>query len=186
MSVEVAKHWFTVGDYERMGEVGILPHDKRFELLRGEIIEMSPIGKRHAACVKRLNRTLNRDVGDSVIVSTQDPIQLDDFSEPQPDIALLKFRDDFYEQSLPMPSDVLLVIEVSDTTLDFDRRVKVSDYARAGIPEVLIFNLPDEQLEYFAQPVNGVYRITRTLKRGERLQSSVVPGAVFDVAEILG
>ena len=186
MSVQFARHWFTVGEYERMGEVGILPHDKRFELIRGQIIKMSPIGKRHAACVKRLNRTLNRQVGDSVIVSTQDPIQLDDFSEPQPDIALLKFRDDFYEQSSPTLSDVLLVIEVSDTTLDFDRQVKVLDYARASIPEVLIFNLPDERLEYYAQPANGVYTITRTLKRGERLQSSIVPGATFDVAEILG
>lgn len=186
MSVEFARHWFTVGDYERMGKVGILPHDKRFELIRGEIIEMSPIGKRHAACVNYLSNSLSAQLGQTVIVSVKNPIVLDDFSEPQPDVVLLKPRADFYRNALPKPEDVLLVIEVSDSTLEFDRRVKVSDYARTGIPELLIFNLPDEQLEYHAQPANDAYKITRTLKRGERLQSSSVPGAIFDVAEILG
>ncbi|MGH9941931.1 MAG: Uma2 family endonuclease [Pyrinomonadaceae bacterium] len=186
MSVQIAKHWFTVTEYERMGEAGILPADKRYELMRGEIVEMSPIGKRHAACVKRLSRALNRQVDDSIIVSTQDPIQLDDYSEPQPDVALLRFRDDFYSESLPTPADVLLVIEVSDTTLGYDRQIKLMDYARAGIPEVLICNLSDEQFEYYAQPADGAYHFTRILRRGDRLTLASLPDSTFDVAAILG
>lgn len=186
MSVEFARHWFTVGDYERMGEAGILPDDKRFELIRGEIIEMSPIGQRHAACVAKLTSVLSQQTAGTAIVWVQNPIVLDDFSEPQPDVVLLKPRADFYRNALPTPDDVLLVIEVSDTTLNFDRQVKALDYARAGISEVLIFNLPDEQLEYYEQPTNGAYRISRTLELGERLQSSTVSGALFDVTEILG
>lgn len=98
MSVQIARHWFTGQEYERMGEVGILPAGKRFELIEGEIIEMSPIGSRHAPCVKILSRMLNRQMGDTVIVSTQDPIMLSDYSEPQPDVALLRRRDDFYRE----------------------------------------------------------------------------------------
>jgi len=186
MSVQYAKHLFTVQEYERMAEAGVFPPDARLELLAGEIVEMSPIGKRHVACVNRLSRILNRQVDETVIVSTQNPIQLDDLSEPQPDIALLKFRSDFYEHSLPTPADVLLVVEVADTTLDYDRGLKLSNYARAGIPEALIFNLPDEQLEYHAQPAGGAYQTTRILRRGEHLHSSGVPDLMFDVAAVLG
>src|SRR5919206_2831256 len=103
MSVQIAKHWFTVAEYERMGEAGIFSADDRVELIEGEIVEMSPIGKRHAACVNRLNKLLGQAVGASTIVSVQNPIRLDDYSEPQPDVALLKPRADFYEQSLPTP-----------------------------------------------------------------------------------
>src|SRR5947209_12727774 len=124
MSVHIARHYFSVSEYDRMGQTGVLPEDARVELIEGEIIEMSPVGSRHAACVKLVSRTLNRQVGDRMIVSTQDPIVLDDFSEPQPDIALLKFRDDFYRNAHPRPEDVLLVIEVSDTTVEYDRHVK--------------------------------------------------------------
>ena len=186
MSVQFAKHYFTIHDYERMGETGILPHTKHYELIEGEIIEMSPIGSRHAACVCQLNQSLYNQVGDAVIVRVQNPIVLDDFSEPQPDITLLKPRTDFYRDKHPAAADVLLVIEVADTTLGFDRQVKMPMYARAGIPEALIFNLPDEQLEYHANPSNGVYQVTRILKRGETLASSSVSGAVFDVAAIFG
>ena len=184
--IRYTKYRFTAEEYERMGEAGVFAPDARLELIEGEIIEMSPVGERHAACVKRLSRTLNRQADESIIVSTQDPILLDDGSEPQPDIALLKFRDDFYRSGHPRPEDVLLVIEVSDTTLQYDRQIKLPLYARAGIPEVLIFNLPDEQLEYHAQPTDGTYHVTRILKREEQLQSSGVPTAFFDVAAILG
>jgi Uma2 family endonuclease len=169
-----------------MGALGILPAEKNYELMRGEIIEMSPIGKRHAACVKRLSHALNRQLDDSIIVSIQDPIQLDDYSEPQPDVALLRFRVDFYSESLPMSADVLLVVEVSDTTLDYDRQFKLSAYARAEIPEVLICNLPDGQLEYYAQAADGAYQTTRILRRGDRLTLACMPGAAFDVDTILG
>ncbi len=186
MSAQISKHWFTVRDYERMGEAGILPSGERFELIEGEIIRMSPIGKRHVACVNYLTTLLVTQLGQRVIVSVQNPIVLDDLSEPQPDIALLKPRADFYRHSLLAPEDVLLVIEVADTTLDYDRHIKLPLYARAGIAEALIFNLPGEQLEHYAQPANGAYQLTHVFRCGESLSASTVSGAAFDVAAILG
>jgi Uma2 family endonuclease len=186
MSVRFAKHWFTASEYERMGEAGILPANERFELIEGEIIKMSPIGKRHAACVNRLSRILNRQVSNAVIVSIQNPIVLDDFSEPQPDVALLKFREDFYEHALPQSTDVLLVIEVSDTTLDYDRKIKLSSYAHASIAEVWIVNLPEEIIETYAQPANGTYEHTWLLKHGETFTSETVPDLKINVDAVLG
>lgn len=136
MSLQVAKHFFTVAEFERMGKAGIFSEDARVELIEGEIVEISPIGSRHAACVKRLSMYLSRALGDKFIISTQDPIQLDDFTQPQPDVALLQRRQDFYESAHPKPQDVLLLIEVADTTVDYDRLIKLPLYARAGIPEV--------------------------------------------------
>lgn len=186
MSLQIAKHHFTARQYERMGETGILPANKRYELIEGEIIEMSPIGRRHAACVDALNSLLNRQVGDTVIVRVQNPILLDDDSEPLLDITLLKPRADFYRDELPRPSDVLLIIEVADTTLEYDRRIKLPIYARAGIPEVIIFNLRDEQLEHHTQPVGGTYQVARVFKRGELFTTSNIPGVTLDVAVLLG
>ncbi len=186
MSVRFAKHWFTASEYERMGEAGILPANERFELIEGEIIKMSPIGKRHAACVAKLNALLSQQLAGTFIVWVQNPIILEDFSEPQPDIALLKPRPDFYRDALPIPLEVLLVIEVSDTTLEYDRRVKLSIYAAAGIPEVLIFNLPDEQIEYHSQPSNGAYQHTRLYKQGATLTSVAVPDLKINVDAVLG
>ncbi|MDQ3917533.1 MAG: Uma2 family endonuclease, partial [Acidobacteriota bacterium] len=135
MSVEIARHFFTVDEFERMGAAGIFHPDDRLELIGGEIVEMSPIGSSHAACVKFLSALLQRLFGGTLIVSTQDPIRLDDFSEPQPDVALLRWREDFYRHAHPTPADVLLVVEVADTTVESDRQVKIPLYARAGIPE---------------------------------------------------
>jgi Uma2 family endonuclease len=186
MSVQIAKRWFTVAEYDRMGETGILTEDDRVELVEGEIIEMSPIGRRHAACVGRLTNLFGRLLAERAIVWVQNPVVLNDYSEPQPDVALLRRRDDFYERSLPTPDDVLLVVEVSDTTLEYDRQIKVPLYARAGIAEGWIVNLVDEQIEIYAQPVNDAYQSKREARRGETISS---PGA-FDltlrVDEILG
>jgi Uma2 family endonuclease len=186
MSVNLDKHHFTVSEYERMGETGVFSPDARVELIEGEIIEMSPIGSRHAACVKLLNLILIQQVGDKAIISTQDPIRLSDFSEPQPDVAILKFRTDFYREGHPRPDDVLLVIEVADTTVHYDRNVKVPLYARAGIAEALLFNLPDDRLEYFSRPESGVYQVNRIFSREERFESINVPGITLDIEMILG
>lgn len=187
MSVQFARqHYFTVSEYERMGQTGVLAPDARVELIEGEIIEMSPTGSRHAACVRLLSKILNRQIGNRAIVSIQDPVRLDEFSEPQPDVALLKFRQDFYRDKHPVPQDVLFIIEVSDTTLEYDRQVKIPLYARAGIPEALIFNLPDEQLEYYVQPEAVGYRVTEILRRGEQFKSANVPGVLLSVDEVLG
>lgn len=187
MSVNPAKHYnFTVSEYERMGETGIFPHDARVELIEGEIIEMSPIGSRHAAAVDVAARSLMQQTVEFAIVRIQNPIVLDDFSEPHPDITLLRFQPDFYRKAHPRPGYVLLIIEVADTTVNFDRQVKMPLYARAGIPEALLFNLPDDRLEYFSRPENGVYQETRVLGRGERFESTTVPGLTLEVEMILG
>lgn len=186
MSVQIAKHWFTVTEYGRMGETGILSEDDRVELIEGEIIEMSPIGKRHAACVGRLTEILGRQLAGKGIVWVQNPIQLNDYSEPQPDLVLLKRRDDFYEQSLPTPADVLLIIEVSDTTFELDRQIKLPLYARAGIPEVWLVNLPEEQLESYEQPVGGEYQAGTRVRRGEEVRPHSLANLVVNVSDVLG
>lgn len=173
MALEIAKHVFTVIDFERMAETGILSEDDRLELIEGEIIEMSPIGSRHAACVDRFTELI---VGLrlNVIVRVQSSIQLDDYSQPQPDLALLRRRDDFYSDSLPRPGDVLLVIEVADTTLNYDCFVKLPLYARAGIPEAWLANLPADRIEMYAEPLNGAYTVIKHASRGEVIQSSSI------------
>jgi len=186
MSVQIERKWFSVDDYYRMAEAGILSEDDRVELIEGEVIKMSPIGKFHAACVKRINAILNRLVGKSAIVSVQDPIRLDDFSEPQPDIAVLKPRDDFYSSGHPKPDDVLLVVEVADSSVQFDRMIKMPLYARAGIPEVWMVDIGRDLVEVYAHPVNGRYQDFREAKRGETLTSSSLPTLVITVDEILG
>jgi Uma2 family endonuclease len=191
MSVEVATptftlHKFTVEDYRRMGEAGVLSPDVRVELIEGEIVDTSPIGKRHAACVARLNRMLTLSLQQVALVWTQNPIDLNEHSEPQPDLALLKPRDDFYEHAHPQPEDILIIIEVSDTTLEYDRKIKVPLYARAGIPEVWIVNLADESVETFAEPSGGAYQTTAAFSRGEEIQSRSLAALRLSVSEIFG
>lgn len=186
MSFQVAKRYFTVGEYHRMAEAGIFSETDRVELIEGEILSMSPIGSLHAACVKRLNKLLGQLVGQNAIVSVQDPVRLDDFSEPEPDIALLRPRDDFYAQSHPRASDVLLIIEIADTSVDYDRNIKLPTYARSGIPEVLIVNLPAETVEAYSDPVNANYQRTRLYKRGESFSPQTLSSIALKIKDILG
>jgi Uma2 family endonuclease len=125
MSVQLLRRAFTVQEYHQMTRAGILTEDDRVELIEGEIVRMSPLGRRHAACVKRLLRLLDRGVGEGAIVGTQDPIRLGEQSEPQPDLALLQPRPDFYAQGHPGPQDILLVVEVMERSAGYDREVKV-------------------------------------------------------------
>jgi Uma2 family endonuclease len=185
-SVEVTRHRFTVAEYARMGQTGILSEDERVELVCGEVILMSPIGERHAACVDFLSQLITLRFRRSVIVRTQNPIQLDDYSEPQPDIAVLKYRDDFYRHAHPRPEDVLLVVEVSDSTLEFDRKVKVPLYAGAGIPEAWVVNLLEESIEVYSDPAGGEYQTARSYARGRRLQSHTLAGLRLSVSKVLG
>ena len=177
---------FTVEQYERMVEVGILAEDDRVELIEGEIVEMSPIGSSHAACVNCLTTLLVQKLGRSAIVSVQNPVRLGKRSQPQPDFALLKWRNDFYRQSLPKPGDVLLLIEVSDTTLAFDKQVKAPLYARAGIEELRVVNLQDEEIEVHTRPSGGAYQLVTRLGRGETVNSDNVPGLALEVDAVLG
>lgn len=186
MAVNLAKHYFTVSEYERMGATGVFAPEARVELIEGEIIEMSPIGSRHAACVDLITEIFNEQLRGRAIVRAQNPIVLDDFSEPQPDITILRFRSDRYRDAHPRPNDVLLVIEVADATIDYDRRVKMPLYARAGIAEALIFNLLEDQVEYFSQPQADNYQEHSILKRGEQFNSVTVSGLTLDVETMLG
>ncbi|HYH86299.1 MAG TPA: Uma2 family endonuclease [Pyrinomonadaceae bacterium] len=186
MSRELAKRWITSDEYERMGEAGVFPPDARLELIEGEIYAMSPIGSPHAACVKFLSELLSRLFGGKLIVSVQDPIRLNDFSEPQPDLALLRWRDDFYRGAHPTPADVLLVVEVADTTVVTDRSVKIPLYARAGIQEVWLVNIPDELIEIYADPAGDAYRIAVHTVRGERAQSLTLKELAVSVGDLLG
>ena len=157
------RHRLSVEDYHRMAQAGILGEDSRVELIEGEIIDMAPIGSRHAAAVKRLVRLLDRAVGDAAIVSVQDPVLLGRHSEPQPDIALLRPREDFYKSAHPGLRDVLLIIEVADASLRYDREIKVPLYARHGIVETWLVDLVNNTLVQFREPQDEGYRSeTRT------------------------
>lgn len=169
-----------------MAEAGILSEDDRVELIEGEIIEMSPIGSRHAACIDRLSTLLHRLPGLAAIVRVQSPIRLDQYSEPQPDIAVLRPREDFYSRSHPTPADVLVVIEVADSSATYDRAVKVPLYARAEIAEVWLLDLVRDEIEIFSQPENGTYKDVRQARRGQELASGQISTLVLSVDEILG
>jgi len=183
---EISRYYFSAAEFERMGEAGVFTKDARLELIEGEIIEMSPIGSRHAACVNFLSRFLNQAVGDIALVSVQNPIRLNDFSEPEPDIALLRLRDDFYRDAHPTPADVLLMIEVADTTLGYDRQVKVPLYAKAGVAEVWIINLTEEQIEVYAELTGGTYQTILNFRRGEEARAYTIPNLTVSVADVLG
>lgn len=160
MSAKLLKRLFTVEEYERMVQANILTAAERVELLNGEIVEMSPIGTRHAACVKRLNQLFSQILNGRALVGVQDPIRLSDSSQPQPDLTLLQPRSDFYATAHPQPQDVLLIVEVADASADYDRQVKISLYAQAGIIEVWLVNLAEQYIEVYRQPsVNGYQQI---------------------------
>ena len=186
MAAQVTRVRFTVDQYEDMGRTGILGEDDRVELVDGEIVQMSPIGARHMACVNRLNSLLTRRLGQDYVISVQNPIRLSRYQEPQPDLAILKWRDDFYASTKPTAADVLLVIEVAETTLDYDTQVKIPRYAQAGVPEAWVADLTRDGVTQYADPVGGVYQVEREYRRGETLSSRAVPELSLDVAAILG
>lgn len=167
-----------------MAEVGILSEDDRVELIEGEIVKVSH-RQSPSACVGRLNRFLNRLVGLDAIVRVQDPIRLNGYSEPEPDVALVKSRGDFYSREHPGPDDVLLLIEVADTSVERYLEAKLYLYARAGIPEAWLVNLPAETIEVNSRPDSGEYRETVRVKRGETVTSRTIPGLDLGVDDIL-
>lgn len=180
------RHRFSADDYYRMLEVGILAEGARVELVNGEICNMSPIDPIHAANVMRLDRQLQRLVGDNAIINVQNPIRLNDYNERQPDLAVLRWDDDFYAQRHPTPEDVLLVVEVANTSLASDRNEKLPAYATAGIPEVWLINVARQSVEQYTQPRYGQYSQKRIIYRGEILVSTTVPEIALPVDSIFG
>ena len=168
-------HALSVDDFHKLGEIGVLRDDDRVELIEGVLIDMAPIGSRHASLVNRFTNRLAVALSGHAIVSTQNPVILGAASEVQPDIALLRHRDDFYADAHPTPSDVLLVIEVADTSLPFDRNVKVPLYARHGIPEVWLVSPRERRIEVFRHPTGTGYGETRQPAEGEALAPLLLP-----------
>jgi Uma2 family endonuclease len=182
----VARRALTVAEYHRMGETGILTRDDRVELIEGELIAMSPIGSGHSGTVNALNRRLVLAVGDRGVVAVQNPVQLDDLSEPQPDFSVLRPRDDFYRRATPRPHEVLLIVEVADSSLAYDRRVKRSLYARHGIPEFWIVNLTAGEVEVCRTPNGDHYDSVTLVGRDGVLELQLLPGTSIPAAALLG
>jgi Uma2 family endonuclease len=180
----IPRRKLSLTDYHRMGEAGILRENDRIELIQGELIEMAPIGSRHMATVTRLTHALIAAVGSNAIVSTQNPIALPPDSEPQPDIALLEPRTDYYASSLPGPADVLLLIEVADTTLGYDRDVKLPLYAQHGIAEVWIFDVQGGSLSIHRDPSPQGYQRIVTPGRSDAVSLTMLPAVTIDLATI--
>ena len=175
---------FTVEDYHRLAEAGILGEDDRVELIEGDLVMSSPISSRHAACVKRLNALFSTALQGRAIVGVQDPLRLGEHSEPEPDLMLLRPREDFYRDAHPGPEDVYLVIEVSETSLAYDREVKLPLYARFGVPEVWLVNLVEDRLEVYRTPHGGSYTHKAVYTQG-RVAPQAFPDLGLAVAAIL-
>ena len=169
-------------EYQRMGEAGILAPDERVELIEGEIIVMPPIGSAHAGLVIHLNHLLTRAVDGRALVNVQNPVRLSDLSEPEPDLALLRPRDDFYTGAHPTPADTLLAIEISDTTLAYDRDVKVPMYARHDIPEVWVIDVKGKRLLVYRTPDGNGYAHRFTHAFSEPIEPVHLPGAALDLS----
>jgi Uma2 family endonuclease len=180
------KHLFSVEDWHRMGEMGFFLPDTRAELIEGEIIDMAPIGSSHAGHVNRLNHLFSTQIAGSAIVSVQNPVKLGNFSEPQPDMMVLRFDPHFYSKTHPTPDDVLLLIEVSDTTVRYDRNVKKPLYARYGIIEYWLVNLKDNCIEVYLKPQAQDYTLIHIKHKNEIIVPSQLPQITIAVSDVLG
>jgi Uma2 family endonuclease len=178
------RHRITVHHYHRLAEIGVLAPDARVELIEGEIIDMAPIGKDHQSIVDQLNRALVMAVGDRAIVRTQGSIRLSQWSEPGPDVVLLEPRPDFYRGEFASGTDTLLVIEVSDTTLRYDRDIKVPLCARHGVPEVWVVDVNGDALVVYGDLRDGKYDRHFAIERPASVPVTRLPGVVLDVAAL--
>jgi Uma2 family endonuclease len=180
------RHRLTVADYYRMAEVGILDPEARVELIDGEIIDMAPPGSPHAATVHYLNEVLVRAAAGRATVLVQNPVRLDEYNEPQPDLALLQRRDDFYRERHPRAGDVLLIVEVAATSLKFDRETKLPLYARHAIPEMWLVDLGGRRLLRWSAPRDGSYAVVDEPDLGSALEVAALPGVALDLRRLFG
>ncbi|MBI4520288.1 MAG: Uma2 family endonuclease [Gemmatimonadetes bacterium] len=186
MTVELQRRLFTVDEYHDMLRAGILSEDDRVELIAGQILKKMTIGSRHAAVVNRLNRRFTEQLADRVVVSVQNPVRLSDLSEPEPDIAILRPRPDFYSDAHPRPADVMLFVEVADSSLPFDREVKLPLYAVASIPEMWLVDLVEDRIVAHRRPTHGRYEEVEVYRPGDYIQPVALPELSLAVGEILG
>jgi len=186
MALQLPRHKFTADEYEQLGRVGIFTEDDRVELIEGEIIEMSPIGRRHMACVDRATDVFTSCLKGKALISVQNPLRLNNYNEPQPDIVVLKPRADYYASKSHTPEDTFLVLEVSDTSLGYDINVKLPIYAAAGIAEVWIENLREDLLLVCRDPAGRGYSAQLTLRRGDSISPVAFPIVVLKLEDLLG
>lgn len=172
--MEIQRHRFNVDDYARMGEAGILSADDRVELIAGEIREMSPIGPPHAGIVDRLAELLFARLAGAAQVRTQGPVRLNRYTEPEPDLAVLRRRDDYYQRHHPQAGEILLVVEVADSSLLYDRAEKMPRYAQAGIPEAWLVDVAAREVTIYSVPQPDGYAQQRVVRRGEPIVSATV------------
>jgi Uma2 family endonuclease len=186
MATQLARKRFTVDEYYRMAEVGLLTEDDRVELIQGEIFQMAPIGSRHAACVKRLTELFVEQAKRRATVGVQDAVRLGQHTELQPDLTVSRRKANFYEDAHPTPEDVLLVVEVADTTVEHDRSVKLPLYATTGVPEAWLVDLNSRRVEVYRTPTPEGYSEIRILWSGDLLAPQAFPDIQISVDEVLG
>ena len=186
MPLVLTKRRFSTDDYHRMVGAGILSEDDRVELIDGEVLAMSPIGPRHCASVDRTTRAMVMAVGDRAIVRVQGSVQLDRFYEPQPDVVLLRPRDDFYVTRHPGGRDTFLVVEIADSSLDYDRDIKAPMYAALGVPEYWLADVIGKVLTAYTSPSRGEYRRRREHRPGESIAPQLLSDIVIPVGVLLG
>ena len=186
MAVDLKRYRFTRDDYHRMANAGVFRPGVRVELIDGEIIEMHPIGRRHRGTVDKLTAIFAPRLGNAAIVRVQSSIALGNNGEPEPDLVLLRYRADFYTESDEKPEDVLLVVEVAETSERYDRCTKAPLYARFGIPELWIVDLKRIRITRYLDPTPDGYASTRIYRRGESIGPLAFPDLLIPVADILG
>ncbi len=175
ITVQAPKRRFSVREFHQLMEAGILHEDDRVELIHGEIIQMSPIGPKHAGNIDRIVRKLTFLFEESAIIRSQNPIQLDEFSEPEPDISVVKPRHDFYTNSHPKPEEIRLIIELSESSLEYDQEIKLPLYAAAGIPEYWIIDLRTSRIIVFTEPSEAQYLNVKTFQANEKVDTPGLP-----------
>ena len=175
MPIAISKKRFTADDYQRMGQVGILSGDDRVELIDGEVVAMTPIGARHCACVDGVNRAMVIGAGDTAIVRVQGSVRLNLYTEPEPDVVLLRPRSDFYASQHPGPADILLIVEIAESSIDYDRDVKARIYAESGVPEYWLADLTANLVSCYSTPSEGTYRSVQQYHRGQTITPQMLP-----------
>ena len=185
MALPLSRHRFTVDEYHKMAENGVLTEDDRVELIRGEIIDMPPIGPEHAGSVDEVGDQFKARFGAVAIVRTQNPLVLASGSAPEPDLALVRRRTDYYRSGHPVAADVFLVIEIADSSVEYDRDTKAQLYAEDGIPEYWLLNLVEDHVLVYRDPSPAGYGMVRVLRRGDTISPLAFPDVAIAVSDVL-
>jgi Uma2 family endonuclease len=180
-SLILATKKYSLTDYHKMIEIGIIKGEDKVELIRGEIVKMSPVGLKHATCVKKLNQLFSQKLGTKVILGIQDPIKLNDNSEPQPDVVLLKPKADFYATEHPKPEDIFLLIEVADSSIEYDQQIKIPLYAENNITEMWLVNINENIIQVYQNPQGKLYKNITNYQINDQINITIFSDFNFDI-----